>query len=89
MHHIQTTLIRRKMIEVLKFSSATCAPCKVLSKTLEGVEGITEVVDREEFAKYGVRRVPTLVFLKDGEEVQRTSGIIPLTEYERILTEIN
>ena len=77
------------MIEVLKFSSATCAPCKVLSKTLEGVEGITEVVDREEFAKYGVRRVPTLVFLKDGEEVQRTSGIIPLTEYERILTEIN
>jgi thioredoxin 1 len=77
------------MIEVLKFSSATCAPCKVLSNTLEGVEGITEVIDREVFAKYGIRRVPTLIFLKDGVEVQRVGGSIPLVEYERILNELN
>jgi len=75
------------MIEVLKFSSDSCQPCKVLAKTLEGVEGITEVKDMEVFKKYGIRRVPALVFLKDGEEVQRVGGIITLTQYKEILNE--
>ncbi len=77
------------MIEVLKFSSPTCAPCKILSKTLEGVEGITEVIDMEVFKQYGVRKVPTLVFLKDGEEVKRLGGLIPLTTYNEVLKEIS
>ena len=80
------------MIEVLKFSMVTCGPCRVLAQTLKDVEGITNIdidKDRETPAKYGIRSVPTMVFLKDGKEVHRQSGNMPLTMYNQILDEIN
>jgi len=79
-------------VEVLKFSASWCGPCRVLAQTLKDVQGITNIdidKDRETPAKYGIRSVPTLVFLKDGVEVHRRSGNIPLTTYNEILEEIN
>jgi thioredoxin 1 len=79
-------------VEVLKFSATWCGPCRVLAQTLKDVEGITNIdidKDRETPAKYGIRSVPTLVFLKDGKEVHRQSGNMPLQMYQQILSEIN
>lgn len=78
-------------IEVLKFSATWCGPCRVLAQTLKDVPGITNIdidKDHETPAKYGVRSVPLLVFLKDGKEVHRQSGNMPLTMYNQILDEI-
>jgi len=78
-------------IEILKFSATWCGPCKVLANTLKDVEGITNIdidKDRETPAKYGIRSVPTLVFLKDGKEVHRQSGNMPLDMYQQILDEL-
>jgi thioredoxin 1 len=78
-------------IEVLKFSATWCGPCRVLAQTLKDVEGITNIdidKDRETPGKYGIRSVPTMVFLKDGKEVHRQSGNMPLTMYNQILDEI-
>lgn len=78
-------------IEILKFSATWCGPCRVLANTLKDVEGITNIdidKDRETPAKYGIRSVPTLVFLKDGKEVHRQSGNMPLDMYQQILDEI-
>jgi len=78
-------------IEVLKFSATWCGPCKVLANTLKDVEGITNIdidKDRETPVKYGIRSVPTLVFLKDGKEVHRQSGNMPLDMYQQILDEL-
>ena len=78
-------------IEVLKFSATWCGPCRVLAQTLKDVEGITNIdidKDSETPAKYGIRSVPTMVFLKDGKEVHRRSGNMPLTMYNQILDEI-
>ena len=78
-------------VEVLKFSATWCGPCRVLAQTLKDVEGITNIdidKDRETPAKYGIRSVPTMVFLKDGKEVHRQSGNMPLTMYNQILDEI-
>jgi len=79
-------------IEVLKFSATWCGPCRVLANTLKDVEGITNVdieKDQETARKYGIRSVPTMVFLKDGKEVHRQSGNMPLSMYQSILAEIN
>jgi thioredoxin 1 len=79
-------------VEVLKFSATWCGPCRVLAQTLKDVEGITNIdidKDHETPAKYGIRSVPTMVFLKDGKEVHRQSGNMPLQMYQNILNEIN
>jgi len=79
-------------IEVLKFSASWCGPCRVLAQTLKDVEGITNIdieKDKETAIKYGVRSLPTLVFLIDGKEVHRQSGNMPLSMYNQILDEIN
>ena len=78
-------------IEVLKFSAAWCGPCRVLAQTLKDVDGITNIdieKDQETARKYGIRSVPTMVFLKDGKEVHRQSGNMPLSMYENILNDI-
>jgi len=79
-------------IEVLKFYADWCGPCRVLAQTLKDVDGITNInidKDMETARKYGVRSVPLLVFLKDGVEIHRKSGNMPLSMYNDILTEIN
>jgi thioredoxin-like negative regulator of GroEL len=78
-------------IEVLKFSASWCGPCRVLANTLKDVEGITSVdidTNMEKAREHNVRSVPTLVFKKDGKEVHRISGAIPLDKYNQILDEI-
>ena len=78
-------------IEVLKFSASWCGPCRVLAQILEGVEGITPIdidTNMETAREHNVRSVPTLVFKKDGKEVHRISGAIPLDKYNQILDDI-
>jgi thioredoxin 1 len=80
------------MVTVLKFSAQWCGPCRMMTKLFEDVEGITNIdvdKDKETAAQYGVRRIPTFVFLKNDKEVYRKSGTMTLQEYETILTEIN
>lgn len=79
-------------IEVLKFSASWCTPCKLLSATLKDVEGVKEIdidQNRELTAEYSVRSVPTLVFLQDGKEVERTVGAMPLAKYQEIINRLN
>ena len=64
-------------MKTLLFTSPTCGPCRQLKKDLESAgisEGITQVdasapESSSMVSFYGVRSVPTLVFLDDDEEV--------------------
>ena len=80
------------MIEILKFSATWCGPCKMLSATLKDVEGITNVdVDQQKdlAIKHGVRSVPTMIFLKDGEQVERKTGLMSVGQYQEIINRLN
>ena len=66
--------------KILKFSATWCGPCKSLSMTLHGEDlGVPlEEVDIDQSAdlsaKYGIRSVPTLVYVRGETEVSRLGG---------------
>jgi|TARA_B110000879_G_scaffold17300_1_gene21116 thioredoxin 1 len=69
------------MKEILYFSANWCGPCKQLGPIMESLSGqinyrkINVDNDTELSTKYGVRNIPTLVLLENGEAVNRTTGL--------------
>jgi len=69
------------MKEILYFSANWCGPCKQLGPIMESLSGqinyrkINVDNDTELSTKYGVRNIPTLVLLDNGEAVNRTTGL--------------
>ena len=64
-----------------------CGPCKMMEPVLEEIAGEMEeslqVVkinidqNQETPMKFNVMNIPTLLFLKDGKEVDRVIGVVP------------
>lgn len=74
-------------IEVIDFYANWCGPCKALAPTIDSlmseysenesvtIKKLNVDEDPETTSKFNVRGIPTLVFLKDGEEAARFSGV--------------
>jgi thioredoxin 1 len=74
-------------VQVLDFYAEWCGPCKAMEPAIEslmteynvegsGVEIKKVNVDSEHelTQKYNIKGIPTLIFLKDGEEASKVSG---------------
>lgn len=76
---------------VLDFSATWCGPCKKIAPIIEELAGEYEgkvnigkcdVDDNEELtAKFGIRNVPTVLFIKNGEVVDKHVGAAPKKEF--------
>jgi thioredoxin 1 len=84
------------MIQVKKFYADWCGPCKVLTPLMENVktkfnnvnfEDIDIEVQYEVAQKYHVRSFPTVIIEKNGEEVQRFTGVQSEMAYINALNE--
>lgn len=79
------------MVEVLKFYADWCKPCAMLSEILadKQVTNVDITVDKELTAQYKVRSVPTLVFLKDGVEMHRYSGLMYPKQFDEVVDRLS
>lgn len=73
----------KKHAHVVQFFSPTCIHCKKMEKVLDKLSNIYESVnfgaidiskDMNLAKKYDVKSVPTIIFLKQGEMIQKVIG---------------
>ena len=83
MENILNKIETSNKLLLLKFSAEWCNPCKMLSKIVEGIsekrddfELIDIDVDEHPTlsGKFLVRNVPTMIFIKNGKELDKIVG---------------
>ena len=69
------------MKKILYFTAPWCGPCQTLSPIMESLSGQINYekvnVDKNQdlSIQFGVRNVPTLLLLENGEEISRLVGV--------------
>ena len=78
---------------VVDFYADWCGPCKMLAPVIEALagelEGKVNVDDESETARqYGIMSIPTLLYFKNGEVVNKTVGVVSKAEIEQVLNSL-
>jgi thioredoxin 1 len=80
-------------LTMVDFHASWCGPCRTLTPIIEKVSEEKNVkllkVDADESkdvaSSFGVRGIPTVIFFKDGQEVDRIVGLKQATAYNEII----
>ena len=91
------TVLKSDKPVMLDFWAEWCQPCKMLTPTIEELAGDFEdqilvgklnVDDNPNTATtYGIRGIPTLLFIKDGQVVQQVVGVKSKAEIKKVIEE--
>lgn len=82
------------MKEILYFSANWCQPCKNFKPIMEQVSQHYPVTfinideNPQLSSQYGIKSIPTLVYLKDGQEVNKKSGVLSESQVKEIWNQI-
>ena len=82
-------------LAMVDFWADWCGPCKMLSPVVESIGsqyegkdlvGKVNVDEEPELARrFGVMNIPTVVFLKNGQEIDRKVGVMPPQVFTGVL----
>lgn len=82
------------MTSLIKYTATWCGPCKKLEPILHQLQldlpnlsiTVVDVDEEPELAKeYKIKSLPTLIFIKDKEEINRIAGLTTLNEIKKLL----
>lgn len=102
-HHIENEqiineVLKNEKLVVVDFYATWCGPCQMLAPVLtaldkkygEVAEFYKVNVDENQDAaiRYGVSAVPTIIFFKNGEEIERNEGYMDEEEFSKLIEEL-
>jgi thioredoxin 1 len=84
--NFQASALDNKGVTVVDFGAEWCGPCRIIAPIIEELAteygdtaliGKMDVDDNPEISmKYGIRSIPTLLFLRDGEIIDKHVGLM-------------
>jgi thioredoxin len=81
-------------LTLLDFWAEWCGPCRMLHPILDQIKTknpdlvihkINVDENRETAIEFGVRSLPTVLLIKDGQEVERATGLKKLDLYQKLI----
>jgi thioredoxin 1 len=83
-----------KGVTLVDFYADWCGPCQAMGKVLEEMKDVNILkVNTDDFdqlsASFGVMSIPTLILIKDGEEVGKKIGLQSKSELEEFIKSAN
>lgn len=87
--------LKEGKLMMVDFWAAWCGPCRMLAPMVDDlaaqyegkvIVGKVNVDEEQELAiRYGVMSIPTVIFFKDGKEIDRKVGVMPPAAFTEVL----